>query len=280
MISYAQNAEDVVLARLFDAQQAGTWIDVGAGHPVDDSVTKHFADRGWRGLNIEPNPDLHKSLLEQRPEDVNLAVAASEAPGRATLWFGDESERFNSTIDESVSGDGWQGRDVELVSVWDVAIEHGFQAPDFLKIDVEGVETAVLRGAELEKLQPRVLVIEAIHPVTHQPSHSEWEALVVGAGYRLALFDGVNRFYARSKDDAALTALASPANIIDDFEPWRWRRQIEDQRSQVADATAYAASLESSRGEAVRYAEALDKRLRDLGAGLLELLEQTERLAR
>ena len=43
-VSYAQNQEDVVLARaLRPDDRAGFWVDVGAGDPVWDSVTAAFA---------------------------------------------------------------------------------------------------------------------------------------------------------------------------------------------------------------------------------------------
>src|SRR5680860_1737441 len=49
-VSYAQNQEDVVLARaLHPDDRGGFWVDVGAGDPVLDSVTAAFAERGWRG---------------------------------------------------------------------------------------------------------------------------------------------------------------------------------------------------------------------------------------
>ena len=49
MISYAQNFEDVILNRLFKGKANGFYIDVGAWHPVDHSVTKHFTIRGGQG---------------------------------------------------------------------------------------------------------------------------------------------------------------------------------------------------------------------------------------
>ena len=54
MVSYAQNHEDVLLRRVFPDEPNGFYIDVGANDPVRDSVTKHFYDRGWHGINIEP----------------------------------------------------------------------------------------------------------------------------------------------------------------------------------------------------------------------------------
>ena len=50
MISYAQNAEDVVLMRAFADVEKGFYVDVGAWDPVADSVTKAFYDIGWSGL--------------------------------------------------------------------------------------------------------------------------------------------------------------------------------------------------------------------------------------
>ena len=41
----------------FGGKRSGFYVDVGAGHPTEDSVTRHFYDLGWRGINVEPiNP--------------------------------------------------------------------------------------------------------------------------------------------------------------------------------------------------------------------------------
>ena len=53
VISYAQNREDVVLARLIDRVPHGRFVDVGAGHPIIENVTYALYLAGWRGVNIE-----------------------------------------------------------------------------------------------------------------------------------------------------------------------------------------------------------------------------------
>lgn len=63
-ISYAQNYEDVMLWRALKHIANGFYIDVGAAWPDKHSVTKAFYDRGWRGINIEPNPVHHASLVK------------------------------------------------------------------------------------------------------------------------------------------------------------------------------------------------------------------------
>ena len=67
IISYAQNFEDVMLERAFANVEAGFWIDVGAWDPDVDSVTRHFSDRGWRGVNCEPNPHYFNLYRDRRP---------------------------------------------------------------------------------------------------------------------------------------------------------------------------------------------------------------------
>jgi hypothetical protein len=73
------------LAALLGRQRRGFYIDVGAWDPVQDSVTKYFYDRGWHGINIEPNPLFSTLLREARPRDITLPIALSDAPGELDL---------------------------------------------------------------------------------------------------------------------------------------------------------------------------------------------------
>src|SRR5215203_6355886 len=72
---------------------------------------------------------------------------------------------------------------------------HPVGAIDFLKVDVEGAEAAVLRGGAWRRFRPRVVLVEAIAPGAMSPSHEEWEPVLTGNSYRFAFFDGLNRFY-------------------------------------------------------------------------------------
>jgi hypothetical protein len=77
-VSYAQNQEDVVLARaLHPDDRAGFWVDVGAGDPVLDSVTAAFAERGWRGVNVEPPQATRPSLNRARARRGLLGLGLS-----------------------------------------------------------------------------------------------------------------------------------------------------------------------------------------------------------
>ena len=52
-LSYSQNLEDYHLSLAFAGQTTGTYIDVGAGHPIADNVSFWFYERGWNGIVVK-----------------------------------------------------------------------------------------------------------------------------------------------------------------------------------------------------------------------------------
>jgi len=68
-------------------------------------------------------------------------------------------------------------------------------AIDFLKIDVEGTEGDVLFGGDWKRFRPKVVVAEAVTPLTSEPAWQHWEPFLIAQGYRFVLFDTLNRFY-------------------------------------------------------------------------------------
>jgi len=258
VISYAQQAEDVVLQRVFEEKPTGRYIDVGAGDPELDSVTKHFYDKGWSGVNIEPAPGLYSALVRTRPRDTNLNVAIGRSAGVATLHMVSNAWG-RATTDEQLAcryaaDPAWEldSINVDQLSLTTV-LDHYHDEIDFLKIDVERAEYEVIAGTDWERHQPRVIVVEATEPGLTIPSHERWEPLLITAGYRCALFDGLNRFYARCDDNYALTRLAAPANVFDDYES----RELASLRAEVAGFPAVRA------GEAA-YIRRLENELREV----------------
>jgi FkbM family methyltransferase len=223
LVSYAQNAEDVVLWRAFKDQRTGFYVDVGAASPVQHSVTKLFYDRGWRGINVEPIRQLYEQLASQRPRDVNLQLIAGCAEGSETLLVFPTLPGL-STIDADValahrgSGLPMTRVAVRMSRLETILAEHCTERIDFLKIDVEGTEADVLASVDLAARKPRVLVVEATRPRTTIPSHQAWEPMVLGAGYDMVLFDELNRFYVHRGEPASLArALSRPAGRTDNY---------------------------------------------------------------
>ena len=226
LISYAQNGEDVVLARALKPwERKGFWVDCGAGHPKYDSVTKLFSQFGWTGINIEPLDEEFTLLTQDRPLDVNIQCLLGDQEGLGSIFAGPSENRGSSTTDPLLVeryakelGQTFHESQVPIRTLTDILREKQLPTIDFLKIDVEGAELEVLRGIDLSEFNPRILVIEATKPNSSEVAYSHWEDRVLSSGYVCAVFDGLNRFYVKEDDTEAINALMAPANVLDDFK--------------------------------------------------------------
>jgi FkbM family methyltransferase len=225
MISYAQNYEDVILSRIFANESTGFYVDIGACHPIHDSVTQHFYLRGWQGINIEPQPDLFAELQSERGRDTNLNICVGSKPGKQKLYI--TADQGTSTLDTALAshyqstGRVTREIDVDVVPLTDIWKQYvGTRQVDFLKIDVEGLEKEVLASADFAVVNPRILLIEAVHPDTHEPVHEEWESLIA-EHYCLFYFDGLNRFYYRNDFSLDIPRCSTPPNVFDHFKTYR-----------------------------------------------------------
>jgi FkbM family methyltransferase len=226
LVSYAQNGEDVVLWRALGHVGEGIYVDVGANDPVDDSVTKLFYDRGWRGLDVEPVSEFAEALRASRSRDVVAEVAVTgDDQGSVTLHevTGTGLSTLSASIADEASGSGFATRDVTVPSrtLRSLIDEHlAGQEVHFCKIDAEGAEAEVIASVDLEAWRPWVLVIESTHPNTAESTHMKWQDGVLAAGYRLCLFDGLSRFYVSEERAADLEeTLSYPACPLDGFVP-------------------------------------------------------------
>ena len=228
-MSYAQNGEDVVLWRALGSVSAGRYIEVGANHPHDDSVTRAFYDRGWSGITIEPVPyfaDLHRA---ERPRDHLVEAAITNAGGGEIVLHVIPGTGL-STIVDAVS-DRHAAASIEHVDLLvpalrldDVLAESAESAGTneefhFMLIDVEGAERDVLQSVDLRRWRPWVLVVEATAPNSTVTTHQDWEPQLLAQGYEFCLYDGVSRFYvADEKADLLRAPLSYPACVLDNYQ--------------------------------------------------------------
>jgi len=201
MISYAQAREDVLLQRALHhvPPHEGFYVDLGAYDPHTDSVTKHFYDHGWHGINVEPGEDLFPLFEQCRQRDINLKVAVTDEPGEVT--FHEVEGQLGTLVDKfadrhEAAGLSRRSYTVPAMTLTQICEAHAPRDIHFLKIDVEGAEAAAIRGMDFARFRPWIMVIESCEPNDLSTStHHEWEDMVVSAGYRFVYTDVLNRYY-------------------------------------------------------------------------------------
>ena len=164
-ISYSYGSVDLLLEHIFKNQSQGFYIDVGCQHPVMNNNTYLLYKKGWNGINI----DLDKKNIDlfnfYRKRDLNINFAISSREGERELFFYHDKSAIN-TLEKSVANyQRAQVKEIKKVKTKTLnsIIENSkFNdlTIDFLSIDVEGHELDVIKGFDLKKYKPKVVIIE------------------------------------------------------------------------------------------------------------------------
>jgi FkbM family methyltransferase len=199
-LSYSQNLEDYHLSIAFTGQATGTYIDIGAGHPIADNVSFWFYERGWHGVVVEPQPKLAALYPRLRPRDVAVTGLIGRECGETDFHVVDRLHGLSTAMERVAQaaqafGVGYQTIRTPMTTLAKLCESHDLGTIDFLKIDVEGAEGDVLFGGDWQRFRPKVVVAEAVAPMTSEPSWRDWEPFLIAQRYRFVLFDTLNRFY-------------------------------------------------------------------------------------
>jgi FkbM family methyltransferase len=179
-ISYSQFGEDLWLADHFADQVSGFFVDVGAYDPFNASNTLLLYRKGWRGINLEPEPEALRRFERFRGRDVNLGIAISSHDGdaafvRAGSFSGlDDPDRFcpDARSDRIV---------VRTRRLQDVLDEYRPVGDiDLLDVDVEGHDLVVLHSNDWERFRPRIVLVEH-----HPGAPGDARPFFSDVGYRL-----------------------------------------------------------------------------------------------
>jgi len=176
-----------------------TFIDVGGNKGVWTGLLLQTGGREKRGLVFEPALPALKLLRERFGGLSNVTIiekAVSDAVG--TIEFFEEADAGG--MSSAVAGHSLQPTTRRSVSATtlDVAVEEaGFQIVDFVKIDVEGLDLAVLRGARglIERQRIGLIQFEYHHAWLRVGSTLRAAVMLLeGAGYEVFLLNPTGLF--------------------------------------------------------------------------------------
>ena len=191
-------AEQWLMQLFLDAHNRSGWYaEVGANDPVSFSVTCPFERIGWKGMLVEPQPELAARCREERPNSstVQAACGAAGGPRTGELAIPEGTECASMVGSdarvESASGNALRTITVDIRTLDDMLEEHAPPEVDLVSIDVEGFTTQVLDGFTVGRWRPRLLLIEdhlVDFSIMRHPS-------IRAAGYRLVKRTGGNSWF-------------------------------------------------------------------------------------
>ena len=170
-LSFSQDGEDILLASFYERNRnyKGFFVDVGAHHPYSISNTAYFYRRGWKGINIEPTPDLFDSFLKKRKRDINLNYGIGN--GETLTFYVFNKGNFN-TFDSKLAEErvcSYSG-ELQIINTIEIKthplseiLDNYLPANtkiDLLTIDVEGLDYQVLLSNNWEKYIPEFIFVE------------------------------------------------------------------------------------------------------------------------
>jgi FkbM family methyltransferase len=162
---YSQNFEEKIILEYF-GDVPGTFLDLGANDGKTFSNTRALAERGWRGVMVEPSPrafEKLKSLYNGHKGFYVYQFAISDHNGKAILqesgplctpadvglvstFHPEEKQRFERSVKYA---------SVEVKTFkWKTFLNRlTIKEFDFISMDVEGSELAILPDMDLSKTQ-------------------------------------------------------------------------------------------------------------------------------
>ncbi len=180
--SYSQEGEDMILRRLFEKQQIGFYVDVGAHHPKRFSNTYFFYKQGWEGINIDAMPNSMVPFSKVRPRDINIEKPVSDKKQILTYYAFNEPalNGFSKELSEERAKQDNNyhiifEKDIETSTLEEILDENlpKNQEIDFLSIDVEGLDFMVLQSNNFKKYRPKVILIEILGSSLHDIENND-----------------------------------------------------------------------------------------------------------
>ncbi len=178
----------------FGRRKEGFFIEVGANDPEIGSQTFHLEEQGWSGILVEPQVSLVAQLKARRTRSkvVHAACTSREKSGQGVIHLPKNAYHGFATTDPTAEEEDVEfdrQEPITLVTLDSILEEAVTPAVDLLSVDTQGTELDVLRGFNLGKYRPRLILLE--DHVTALDKHRYLQS----EGYKLVRRTELNNWY-------------------------------------------------------------------------------------
>jgi len=168
---FSTGFEEWLVRDYFHDRRGGFFVDVGAGHYQHSSNTYYLEKHlGWSGIAMDALPEFEAGYRLNRPRTKFFAYFVSDKTDSvATLWVSPKNTQMSSLqrdIPEQYAGPA-SPVSVRTTTLNALLAREHVETIDFLSVDVELAEQAVLTGFDLGRYRPALVCIEA-HPQVRQ----------------------------------------------------------------------------------------------------------------
>ena len=192
-MSYSQYGEDLYIDRILGHKKKGTYVDIGANNPSVLSNTKKFYDRGWTGINVEPDQSNFNLFVQESPLDTNLNIGISDTPGKLTFYVFEE-DTLSTFSEEDANRQIKSGRDlvakkiIETHKLSKIFEDANLQGIDFMSVDTEGYDQQVLNSNDWNRFRPTLICIE-------DSDDNNFDSFFDSINYKKLNHNGLNSFF-------------------------------------------------------------------------------------
>ena len=202
--SYSQKQEDIFIDNYFCNKKSGFYVDIGANNPHRFNNTKKFYNKGWHGINIEPDFVNYNKFIKDRKKDINLNIGIGVnhkqlkfykfMPDTLSTFSKEESCRCISLghiLKSEIN--------VEVKPLSQVLSKYCKKNKiDFFSIDTEGFDMQVLESNNWNLFKPKLICIESLKydsMFINNKKLSNHERFLKKVGYHKIYDNGLNSIF-------------------------------------------------------------------------------------